>query len=88
MEPDAYRLGNLISAPQASTGLFVVDPEKARARTLARQIQQRAVECRASAVADRAADILTALSAPLPRRSDLEPRVNALKDAIRRSGRR
>ncbi|HEX6370502.1 MAG TPA: hypothetical protein VF006_16385 [Longimicrobium sp.] len=89
MESDAYRLGNLISAPEASTGLFVVDPEKGRARTLARQIQQSAVECRASTVADRAAVILTALSEPLPRRSDLEPRVNALKQAIQQhAGRR
>lgn len=87
MESDAYRLGNLISAPEVNTGLFVVDPEKGRARTLARQIQQRAVECRASAVADRAADVLTALSAPLPSRTDLETRVNALKEAIRQSGR-
>jgi hypothetical protein len=89
MESDAYRLGNLVSAPRTSTGLFVVDPEKGQARTLARQIQQRAVECRATAVADRAADILTALSAPLPRRSDVEPRVNSLKQAIQQqSGRR
>lgn len=85
MESDAYRLGNLVSAPEVNTGLFIVDPEKGRARTLARQIQQRAVECRASTVADRAADILTALSAPLPSRSDLETRVNALKDAIRQN---
>jgi hypothetical protein len=89
MESDAYRLGNLISAPEVSTGLFVVDPEKGQARTLARQIQQRAVECRASAVADRAADILTALSAPLPSRSELETRVNALKQAAQQhTGRR
>jgi hypothetical protein len=81
MESDAYRLGNLISAPEVNTGLFVVDPEKGQARTLARQIQQRAVECRASTVADRAADVLTALSAPLPSRSELETRVNALKQA-------
>lgn len=89
MESDAYRLGNLISAPRSSTGLFVVDPEKGQARTLARQIQQRAVECRSTAVADRAGDILTALSAPLPRRSDLEPRITSLKQAIQQhAGRR
>lgn len=89
MESDAYRLGNLVSAPETSTGLFIVDPEKGRARTLARQIQQRAVECRASAVADRATDIMAALAAPLPGRSDLETRVNALKQAIQQhTGRR
>lgn len=89
MESDAYRLGNLISAPEVNTGLFVVDPERGQARTLARQIQQRAVECRASTVADRAADILTALSAPLPRRSELETRVDALKQtAQQHAGRR
>jgi hypothetical protein len=82
MESDAYRLGNLISAPEVNTGLFVVDPEKGRARALARQIQQRAVECRASTVADRAADILTSLAAPLPSRSDVETRVDSLKQAI------
>jgi|GEM_PF-4916622 len=88
MESDAYRLENLIRAPEVNTGLFVVDPEKGRARALTRQIQQRAVECRATAVADRAADILTALSAPLPSRSDLEARVSSLKQAIQQSGRR
>lgn len=89
MESDAYRLGNLVSAPEVSSGLFIVDPEKGQARTLVRQIQQRAVECRASAVADRAADIMAALSAPLPSRSDLETRVNSLKQAIQQhTGRR
>jgi hypothetical protein len=89
MESDAYRLGNLISAPGASTGRFVVDPAKGQARTLARQIQQRAVECRATAVADRASDVLTALSASLPSRSELDTRVNSLKQAIQQhSGRR
>ena len=89
MESDAYRLGNLVSAPEVNTGLFVADPEKARARTLARQIQQRAVECRATAVADRAALILRLLSEPLPRRSDVEAQVNTLKQAIRQdTGRR
>jgi hypothetical protein len=89
MESDAYRLGNLVSAPEVNTGLFIADPEKGQARTLARQIQQRAVECRASTVADRAADILASLSAPLPRRSDVETRVNALKQAIQHhTGRR
>lgn len=89
MESDAYRLGNLVSAPEVSTGLFIADPEKGQARTLARQIQQRAVECRASAVADRAADIMAALSAPLPNRSELETRVDSLKQAIQQhSGRR
>ncbi|WP_420127640.1 hypothetical protein [Longimicrobium sp.] len=89
MEADAYRLGNLVSAPEVSTGLFIVDPEKGQARTLARQIQQRAVECRASAVADRATMILRLLSEPLPRRSDVEAQVNTLKQSIQQhTGRR
>jgi hypothetical protein len=86
MESDAYRLGNMISAPEVSTGLFVVDPEKGRARALARQIQQSAIECRASIVADRAAEVLSALSAPLPGRSEVESRVTALKQAIQQNG--
>lgn len=85
MESDAYRLENLIRAPEVNTGLFVTEPEKGRARALARQIQQRAIECRASPVADRAADVLTALSAALPNRSDVEARVSSLKQAIQRS---
>lgn len=89
MESDAYRLGNMISAPEVNTGLFIVDPQKGQARTLARQIQQRAIECRATGVADLAADVLTALSAPLPGRADLEQRVDALKDAVQQhTGRR
>jgi len=51
MQPQAYELGNLVSASETQTGLFVMDPEKSRARTLARQIQQNAIECRATAVA-------------------------------------
>lgn len=86
MESDAYRLGNLISAPEVNTGLFVVDPEKGRARALARQIQQSAIECRVSTVADRAAEVLTALSAPLPGRSEVESRITALKQAIQQNG--
>jgi hypothetical protein len=83
MEADAYRLENVIN--DAGSGLFITEPDRGRARTLARQIQQHAVECRASAVADRAGDILRVLSATLPSRSDLEPRVDALKQAIRQS---
>ena len=86
MEADAYRLGNMISAPEVSTGLFVVDPEKGRARALARQIQESAIECRASTVADRAAEVLSALSAPLPGRSEVESRVTALKQAVHQTG--
>jgi hypothetical protein len=89
MESDAYRLGNLVSAPEVNTGVFVADPEKARARTLVRQIQQRAVDCRATAVADRATMILRLLSEQFPRRSDVEGQVNSLKQAIQQqSGRR
>lgn len=88
MEADAYRLENLVISAGGNGGLFIVDPEKGRARTLARQIQQRAVECRASAVADRASDIMAALAAPLPSRSDLQTRVNALKQAIQQANRR
>lgn len=86
MESDAYRLGNLIGAPEVNTGLFVVDPEKGRARALARQIQQSAIECRASSVADRATEVLSALSAALPGRSEVESRVTALKQAIQQTG--
>jgi hypothetical protein len=82
MESDAYRLGTLASAPEVSSGLFVVEPERGRARSLTRQIQERAVQCRATAAADRAADVLSALSEPLPNREAVERRVNALKQAI------
>jgi hypothetical protein len=82
MESDAYRLGTLISAPANNGGLFVVDPERGRARSLARQIQERALQCRATAAADRAAEVLTVLSETLPSRSTAEQRVNALKQAI------
>lgn len=85
MESDAYRLENLVIGRDG--GLFVTDPDKGRARTLTRQIQQRAVECRASLVADRAGDVLRLLAEPLPSRSDLEPRINALKQAIQQTGR-
>ena len=83
MESDAYRLGTLVSAPESNSGLFVNEPERGRARALARQVQERAVQCRATAVADRAADVLTGLSEALPRRNAVENRVNALKLAIR-----
>ncbi|HEV3049491.1 MAG TPA: hypothetical protein VGX50_04245 [Longimicrobium sp.] len=87
MESDAYRLENIVISSGGSGGLFVMDPEKGRARTLARQIQQRAVECRASAVADRASDVLNVLAAQLPSRSDVQTRVNALKQAIQQANR-
>lgn len=82
MEADAYRLGTLVSAPAANHGLFVQDPEKSRARSLARQIQERAVQCRATSAADRAGEVLAALSDGLPRRTAVEQRVDALKRAI------
>jgi hypothetical protein len=85
MESDAYRLENLVRAPERNSGLFVAEPEKGRARALARQIQQRAIDCRASTVADRAADVLTALSAALPERSHVAARVSSLKQAIERA---
>jgi hypothetical protein len=85
MESDAYRLENLVRAPERNSGLFVAEPEKGRARALARQIQQRAIECRASTVADRAADVLTALSAAMPERSHVAARVSSLKQAIQRA---
>ncbi|HEY7767205.1 hypothetical protein [Longimicrobium sp.] len=83
MQAQAYELGNLASASETHTGLFVMEPEKGRARTLARQIQQNAIECRATAVADRADDVLTALSDHLPERSVVSRRVDALKQEIR-----
>jgi hypothetical protein len=82
MQGDAYRLGLLVSAPERGSGLFVQEPELTRARSLARQIQEQAIRCRALGVADRAGEILTALSATLPGRSDVERRVNALKREI------
>jgi hypothetical protein len=85
MESDAYRLGNLVSAPRNGGGLFVDEPERGRARVLARQIQERAVQCRATAAADRAGEVLAALSDGLPRRGAVENRVNALKLAIQQS---
>ncbi|HLM68512.1 MAG TPA: hypothetical protein VK358_13330 [Longimicrobium sp.] len=84
MEGDAYRLGNLVSAPQ-NAGLFVTDPERGRARTLARQIQERAIQCRASGVADRAGEVLAELSDGLPHRDVVAQRVNALKAAIQQA---
>ncbi|HEY0038431.1 MAG TPA: hypothetical protein VGB66_17155 [Longimicrobium sp.] len=83
MQSQAYELGNLVSTSETHTGLFVMDPEKGRARTLARQIQQNAIECRASAVADRAGEVLTALSDHLPERTVVSRRVDALKREIR-----
>jgi hypothetical protein len=83
MQSQAYELGNLVSASETHTGLFVMDPEKGRARTLARQIQQNAIECRATAVADRAGEVLAALSAHLPERTDVARLVDRLKREIR-----
>lgn len=83
MESDAYRLGNLVTAPQGSGSIFVNEPERGRARVLARQIQERAVQCRATSAADRAGEVLAALSDDRPRRGAVENRVNALKLAIR-----
>jgi len=82
MQADAYRLGNLISAPASNGGLFVAEPERGRARALARQIQERAVQCRALAAADRAGDVMATLSDSLPYRTTVEARVDALKRAI------
>jgi hypothetical protein len=82
MEGDAYRLGLLITAPENDFGLFVQEPERSRARDLARRIQEQAIDCRAPRVADRAGEILTALSSNLPGRSDVARRVDALKREI------
>lgn len=82
MEADAYRLGTLVSAPERNAGLFVQEPEKGRARALARRIQEQAVQCRAYAAADRAGDVLTLLSDNLPEREDVARQVDALKRAI------
>lgn len=83
MEADAYRLENVVIG--SGSGLFLTDPDKVRARALALQIQQHAVECRAASVADRAGDVLRVLSDSLPSKSELERRVDALKQAIRQS---
>jgi hypothetical protein len=85
MEGDAYRLGNLVSAPQGNGSIYVNEPERGRARALARQIQERAVQCRATSAADRAGEVLVALSDQRPRRGAVENRVNALKLAIQQA---
>jgi hypothetical protein len=85
MEGDAYRLGNLVSAPRDNGGLFVTDPERGRARALARQIQEQAVQCRATGAADRAGEVLAELSGALPRRDVVAQRVDALKAAIQQA---
>ena len=85
LQSDAYRLGTLISAPEINTGLFVAEPERGRARSLARQIQQRAVDCRATEAADRAGEVMILLAEALPERQAVSRRVDALKEAIRRA---
>lgn len=82
MEGDAYRLGVLVTAPESHNGLFVQEPERGRARALARQVQEQAIQCRALRVADRAGEVLTALASNLPGRSDVSRRVDALKREI------
>jgi hypothetical protein len=83
MEADAYRLGTLVSAPErGNASLFVQEPDKGRARALARRIQEQAVQCRAYAAADRAGDVLTLLSENLPDRADVSRQVDALKRAL------
>jgi hypothetical protein len=82
MAADAYRLGLLITAPADNAGLFVREPELGRARTLARQLQEEAIRCRAFAVADRAGEILADLADLLPGRAEVGRRVDALKREI------
>lgn len=85
LQADAYRLGNLVAAPESNAGLFVQEPERGRARALARQIQERAVECRATEAADRAGEVLRLLADQLPEREAVSRRVDALKQAIQRA---
>jgi hypothetical protein len=82
LQADAYRLGALITAPGGRNSLFVAEPERGQARALARQIQEQAVQCRAIAAADRAGEVMTALSDNFPERTDVSRRVDALKRAI------
>lgn len=85
LQADAYRLGSLISAPGGNVGLFVAEPERARARALAQQIQQRAVQCRATGAANHAAEVLELLSAALPDRNAIRLQVDALKHELQQA---
>jgi hypothetical protein len=87
LQPDANRLGTLVAAPQSGAGRFVTEPDRGRARALARQIQERAVECRATAAADRAGEVMELLSHPLADRGAVRVRVDALKQAIQQADR-
>lgn len=88
MERDVYRLGNLVAAPERGSGLFVTGPERTEARRLAQRIQETAVECRQTEVADRAGEVMALLSATLPGRDEATRRVQILKEAIQRAAAR
>ena len=76
----AFELGNIVD-----TGgpMFFLDPqEKERARTLARELQRTAVARGDRAVADRAGDVIAAVSEQLPHKDQVRPRVQSLKRAL------
>ncbi|HEX8392678.1 MAG TPA: hypothetical protein VF665_10020 [Longimicrobium sp.] len=83
VEAQAYELGNVVSGSARDGGLFVNDPEKGQARSLARRIQQGAVQCGRSDAADVAGEIIEELSRPLPERSGIARQVAELKSALR-----
>lgn len=83
VEAQAYELGNVVSASARDGGLFVSDPEKGQARSLARRIQQGAVQCGRTDAADVADEIIEELSRPLPERSGIARQVAELKRALR-----
>lgn len=83
VEQQAYELGNVVSGSGRNTGLFVSDAEKVRARSLARTIQQGALQCGNRDAADVAGEIMRELADNLPERSEIGQRVAELKGALR-----
>lgn len=83
VEQQAYELGNVVSGSARNAGLFVSDAEKVRARSLARGIQQGALQCGNRDAADVAGEIIEELAENLPERSEIGQRVAELKSALR-----
>ena len=63
-------------------GLFVGNPQKQQIRDSAREVQRLAVDRGLRRVADRAADVIAAVSPTLPDRRDVDARIDALKSAL------
>jgi hypothetical protein len=83
VEQQAYELGSVVSGSARNAGLFVSDPEKIRARALARTIQQGALQCGNRDAADAAGEIIDELAENLPERAEIAGRVADLKSALR-----